>query len=172
FRNLLAHGRIRRKRFEQLNQVRPIADPQQHFPHLICSQHIFAMNLRKSHRLVNRHLLFQISLFHRYGYMINKQKFRHVLHMDRFCFYAHTSTTCPLFTLSPLFTFTCATFPATGAVTSVSIFIDFTTIPEMGLRQTLASSKSSSAPPEMQDPPAPLPAGTAAAALCTMNVGS
>ena len=58
----LLHGRIRRQRLKQLNQVGPIANLKQSFAHLVCPKHFFAMNLAESEHLVCLHLAVQIAL--------------------------------------------------------------------------------------------------------------
>src|SRR3974390_58254 len=145
------------------------------------------MDLCESHRFIHRDLLFQLPLLHRNGHMVDEQKSWNFLGL-----YSHTSTTCPLFTLSPKLTFTSATLPPMGVVISVSIFIasktnsrspfwmvspprtlDLTTMPDIGLLHTLLSSTG--VPSEAgSTPAAPAtePTGIVAAAPCTMKVGN
>src|SRR5208283_3830488 len=109
------------QRLEQLHQVGTVAHLQQHLAHLVAAEDVLAMHFTEAHRLVRRHVRFQLARPHRHGHMIEKQKTR-----DLFQFVAHdtnSATTCPDCTLSPAFTLTAASLPETGAVIFVSIFM-------------------------------------------------
>src|ERR1039458_5442271 len=49
------HWRIRGQRFKQLNQIWTFANLQQHFAHLVASQHLLAMNLVEAQHFVRLH---------------------------------------------------------------------------------------------------------------------
>jgi hypothetical protein len=76
--NHLLHWRIRGQRFEQLNKVRTIPDPQQNFPHLVASAHLFPMDLLKTQHLVSSDLAVQIALLYGNGHMIHKKYARDI----------------------------------------------------------------------------------------------
>src|ERR1019366_8061193 len=118
---LLCYRRFRVERFQQLDQVWPVTHLQQHFAHLIATEHVFAMHFLETHRLVRIHLRFKLAGLHGDRYVVKEQKARHLLH----CFIHHSNSTriCPEWTLSPAFTLIAATLPETCAVTWVSIFM-------------------------------------------------
>jgi len=97
--DLLGDGRFGSERLEQLHQVGALPDLEQHFPHLVPAENIFAMHFLEAHRLVCLDVRFQLARLHRDGYVVEKEKSRY-----RFEFahdYSSSTTTCPACTLSP-----------------------------------------------------------------------
>ena len=118
--DLLGYRRLGAQRLQQLDQVRTIADLQQHFAHLVGAQHIFAMHLLESERLVGLDMRLQLTRPHGDGHVIEKQESTALdlgnpsFKLHHYLAHLHTF---------PVATLTAETLPASGAVMLVSIFM-------------------------------------------------
>ena len=71
---LLRYRRLGTQRLQQLDQIRSVADTQQHFANLVSSEHIFPMDLLEAERLVGIYVILKFSLLYRNRDMIEEQE--------------------------------------------------------------------------------------------------
>jgi len=77
--DLPRHRRIRRKGLEELNQVGPVANLQQHLSDLIVAQHVFAMEFFEAHGFVGSNLQLQFARPYCDPYVIDEEETRYLL---------------------------------------------------------------------------------------------